>query len=727
MRGLRYRIAIIAALMVMSPIVVHGQVLSATWDPNPPADQVTNYEVCIGTTSLSCNFRQATLPATDLTYQFAPNAGVLYRVTVRAISAAGTGNYAPEVVTSIPALTQPGNQTSTVNVPISPLSLSASDPDGGVLQFSHTGLPFGLTLNQSTGVITGTPTTLGTFNVTVFVFDGLVTVSRSFVWTVQAAGSDVIAPALTITSHANNQTVNTSSITLAGTATDSGAGGSGVTSVTVNGTAATGGTATGNNTANWSRTVTLLAGANLITVVAVDGANNARTSQITINYSAASQATVTAGAVSPASGTGATQTFSAQYTDTAGVQDLQYVYLKFAVAPTGATNTCMVRYDRAAQRLSLRDNAGTWMPGATTGTQQNSQCSLSISGSSTSVSGQTLTLSVAMTFDPSYAGVKNIYSYASTMGGATTDWQQRGSWTVPSFVSSALTAGAVTPNSGSGFTQTFSAQYTNPFGVSDIAFVYLKFHTAAIGPTNTCMVRYEPATGRLSLRDSAGVWLEGAIIPGSGTQQNPQCSINLAGSSASAGGQMLTLNVAVSFRPSYAGVKNIYSYASTVGGIITDWQQRGSWTVPSAATLTADSVTPNAGSGSTATLAAQFTDTLGVSDIGYVYVKVASTSAGPANTCMVRYDRAAGLLSLRDDAGVWQTGRSFSQGGTQTNSQCTINFSSSSATVSGLSLTLTVSITFRPAYAGARNVYLYGSTVGGTVTDWQQRGTWTVQ
>ena len=181
---LREQITVVAALLLLSPIVAHAQTLTIIWDPNPSVDQVTGYEVCIGTASLSCNFLQASVPATETAYVFTPNAGVLYYVAVRAVSAAGAGAYAPEVTVSTPFLNQPANQTSTVNTAISPLSLSASDPDGDTLRFSHTGLPFGLTLNQSTGIITGTPTSTGTFNVTVFVTDNLMPTSRSFAWTV---------------------------------------------------------------------------------------------------------------------------------------------------------------------------------------------------------------------------------------------------------------------------------------------------------------------------------------------------------------------------------------------------------------------------------------------------------------------------------------------------------------------------------------------------------------
>jgi len=86
-----------------------------------------------------------------------------------------------------------------------------------------------------------------------------------------AAPVDTLPPTLAIVSHADGQTVSAASITISGTATDSGRGDSGISTVTVNGTAASGGSATGTATANWSATVALTPGQNMITVVAKDG------------------------------------------------------------------------------------------------------------------------------------------------------------------------------------------------------------------------------------------------------------------------------------------------------------------------------------------------------------------------------------------------------------------------------------------------------------------------
>jgi Zn-dependent metalloprotease len=85
-------------------------------------------------------------------------------------------------------LNNPGNQTGTVGV-ASSLTLTAT---GGTTPytFSATGLPPGKTINSSTGVISGSPTTAGTFSVTATVTDAVsATSSVNFTWTINPAGS----------------------------------------------------------------------------------------------------------------------------------------------------------------------------------------------------------------------------------------------------------------------------------------------------------------------------------------------------------------------------------------------------------------------------------------------------------------------------------------------------------------------------------------------------------
>jgi len=84
-------------------------------------------------------------------------------------------------------LNNPGNQSGTVGTAVS-LTLSAS---GGTppYTFSATGLPTGLSISTS-GTISGTPTTAGTFTVAATVHDSASHVANTtFTWTISAAGS----------------------------------------------------------------------------------------------------------------------------------------------------------------------------------------------------------------------------------------------------------------------------------------------------------------------------------------------------------------------------------------------------------------------------------------------------------------------------------------------------------------------------------------------------------
>jgi phosphatidylinositol-3-phosphatase len=85
-------------------------------------------------------------------------------------------------------VTNPGGQSGTVGTAAS-LQVSAADSASGqTLTYSASGLPAGLTINSSTGLISGTPTTAGTSSATVTATDTTgASGSASFSWTVAAS------------------------------------------------------------------------------------------------------------------------------------------------------------------------------------------------------------------------------------------------------------------------------------------------------------------------------------------------------------------------------------------------------------------------------------------------------------------------------------------------------------------------------------------------------------
>ncbi|WP_406503610.1 M4 family metallopeptidase [Streptomyces sp. NBC_00212] len=88
-----------------------------------------------------------------------------------------------------PSVTNPGNQNGVVGTAVS-LQIQASDPGGKTLSYSATGLPAGLSVNSSTGLISGTPTTAGTASVTVTAKNtDNATGTASFTWTITGGGN----------------------------------------------------------------------------------------------------------------------------------------------------------------------------------------------------------------------------------------------------------------------------------------------------------------------------------------------------------------------------------------------------------------------------------------------------------------------------------------------------------------------------------------------------------
>ncbi|WP_405592969.1 M4 family metallopeptidase [Streptomyces sp. NBC_01190] len=85
-------------------------------------------------------------------------------------------------------VTNPGAKSSVVNTAAS-LQIQASSTNGGSLTYSATGLPTGLSISASSGLISGTPTTAGTYSVTVTAKDSTnASGSASFTWTVSTSG-----------------------------------------------------------------------------------------------------------------------------------------------------------------------------------------------------------------------------------------------------------------------------------------------------------------------------------------------------------------------------------------------------------------------------------------------------------------------------------------------------------------------------------------------------------
>jgi hypothetical protein len=119
-------------------------------------------------------------------------------------------------------------------------------------------------------------------------------------------------------------------------------------------------------------------------------------------------------------------------------------------------------------------------------------------------------------------------------------------------------------------------QYSDSRGARSLMSEWVWFS----GGTGKCMIYHERATNTVYLINDAGsAWHSGTI--GSATiLQNNSCAVALGNSSVSINGPVLTLNLTIGFKPSFAGTKNVAMFASALGELTTGWQNRGTWIVP---------------------------------------------------------------------------------------------------------------------------------------------------
>ena len=435
--------------------------------------------------------------------------------------------------------------------------------------------------------------------------------------------------------------------------------------------------------------------------------------------------------LTPDSGTGTLVTFQAVYSDPNGASDLNEILLQVNTAQSSA-DACYVYYQPKGNHLYLANDAGNvWMTPAltpgTAGTASNGQCTLDAGSSSFSTAGNDLTLNVALTFNSTVIGTRNIYLYAGGLSGLNSGWVKEGTWT-PATSGGPPAIVSLLPNTGGGSSVTFQAIYSDPNGAGDLSEALLQINTTQTS-ANACYVYYQPKGNHLYLANDAGnIWMTPALTPGvAGTPSNSQCTLNAGLSSVATAGNDLTLNVALTFNSTVVGSRNVYLFTAERSGQNSGWVTKGTWTPhASAGPPSIVSLTPNAGAGTSVTFQAVYADPNGAADLSQVMLLV-NNSINSANACYVYYQPLGNHLYLANDAGnAWITpGLTPGVAGSASNRQCTLNAGLSSVSTAGNDLTLNVALTFNNTVIGPRNMYLYAAGLSGQNSGWVKEGTWT--
>ena len=110
----------------------------------------------------------------------------------------------------------------------------------------------------------------------------------------------------------------------------------------------------------------------------------------------------------------------------------------------------------------------------------------------------------------------------------------------------------LSPFQGAAVTQTFTGTFTDANGWTDIAKAAFRFHESYAGSVGACIVEIRPQTGQITLLDDAGVsYLTPVALGSAAPLQNSACSVDTAYSGFSGSGNVLTANVALTFKPAF--------------------------------------------------------------------------------------------------------------------------------------------------------------------------------
>ncbi len=425
--------------------------------------------------------------------------------------------------------------------------------------------------------------------------------------------------------------------------------------------------------------------------------------------------------VTPSSGSGTSATFTAQYADTGGAAVLTSVSLLINTS-AAADFACYVTYTPSTNLLALANDTAssgalTLTPGA--GSVQNSQCTLNGVGSSVSLAGSTLTMTVALAFTPSFTGSKSVYLAAADAGIAT-GWVARGTWTVPS-PPPTPSADSVSPNAGSGATQTFSFVFSDTQSSTNLLATAVLI-TPGSSALNACYIVYDRVAGSVSLRSDDASTASSKALNSLATLQNSQCV--LGATTASLSGLSLTFTATITFKPAFNGTQNIYMFASESASN-TGWLLRGTFNVMAGGSPVASSVVPASGSGPGQRFSFTISDSSGSSYLTQMVVLIAPTLDN-ANACNLLYDRIVNRVSLTYDIPA-NGSASLTPGANAviSNAQCSLRGANTTVIYTATSMIVTLDLVFNANYFGAKNIYLYAAEAGAN-SGWVIAGGWTV-
>ena len=511
-------------------------------------------------------------------------------------------------------------------------------------------------------------------------------------------------------------------------------------------------TVTGTNSGSTSGIVTYSISQN--TGIARTGSISVSGLRFTITQAGLTTVAPSVISLTPNSGAGNSQIFTAQYsTANPGGSNIDHTYLLINTSING-TNGCMVEFTPATNAFRLINNDGaTWTAPALAGSGavlSNSQCSLTASNSSGSTASGVGTLDTtvnySLTFSAPFAGLKNTYLLALNDSGLNSGWIQAGTWTVGTGGGGGGGVNGVeslVPTTGAGSSNTFSGVFTHSGGATQHYLGYMLFlptpNVVNFTATGSCLVEYNRISNGMRLIDNAGTgWIGGIegikLGTPSAVLDNSFCTVNVQSATALVAGTQMTVNVPVTFKTSLGPVLGTFLQAEDMNGVWTGMTQFGNWVLPGAPLVRTGpaiaSILPTTATGSAANYTITATHPNGPGALTQVHLLLSDKIVG-GTPCQVVYFPGNNTLNLINDAGnalVSPTGVTPGASVILSNSRCGVNAAGVGVAGTSNSIAVTLPMIFSPAtFGGLRNVYGIAFDNTGLTSHWVRGATLIVQ
>ncbi|MBX9603458.1 MAG: FG-GAP-like repeat-containing protein, partial [Bryobacteraceae bacterium] len=235
--------------------------------------------------------------------------------------------------------------------------------------------------------------------------------------------------------------------------------------------------------------------------------------------------------LTPVTGTAGRQVFNFRARHITAATNIQYAQFLFTKSGLNAANACYISHDPVGNVFYLlNDDMTQWfgLLGGTAGTVGNSQCTIHGATSGSSRSGTDLVTNIDLSFRSGFAGVKNIYQFSADTQGNTSGWQGMGTWN-DTGNPGAVELISLTPSSGAGASQAFTAVVRDGDGGSTIPFVQMVMN-ASLSGFNGCFIHYDRASNTFFLLNNAGTSWSGLVGGSGGQVSNSQCTLRGTGS-----------------------------------------------------------------------------------------------------------------------------------------------------------------------------------------------------